>query len=134
MFTAPSEIPIVHGIILNHFRTSLSDWLIVCQEERPTTMPQRLLTLRDDSGPIGLTSALLRHGVNIWADSKLDSREIARDAMAAVWQLPGVGPLRGVTEMTGATLVPDDPAYVYDSKPLHHYFFSFVVLVKARTP
>lgn len=134
MFYAPSEIPLVTGDVLAHYRSALDSWGVTCVETRPETMPKRLLTVRDDGGPAGVTSAVLRLGVNVWADNKVDAAKLARDAVTASWGLRGVGSIKTVSDMTAPSEVDDEPQFTFQGNPLYHYFFTFRVVVKARTP
>lgn len=134
MFTAPSIVDPVVGLVLNHYRAELAVWDVTCAGERPTVFPQRMLTVAEYSPITELGHAIRRFPVNVWAETKPITRDLIGAAMSATWHLPGVGPIRGVTDVTGPDPVNDDPAFTYQGSPLFHYYFTFAVVVKARTP
>lgn len=132
MFIAEARFPIVEGAILAAFRDELGWSDLTVQLQLPETMPKRLVTMRDDSGPQAMSTALQRKGVNVWADSFLDSKNLALDCMAACRLLPRlVGPVKAVSEFVGPYEVTDDPKFTFGSTPLIHHYFAFAVTVKA---
>lgn len=132
MFNPPATFSPVEGHLLGHWRSALASWApISVTRKRPPTMPKRLLTLRDDSGPHRQGTALLDQGVNVWADDPVDAKSICFDAIAALRDISGVGNLVTTSDVVGPREVDDEPAFTYQGMPLHHYYFSFAVLVRA---
>lgn len=132
MFIAEARFPILEGAILDAFKAELSLSTLTVQLMRPDNMPKRLITLRDDSGPQSTSTALHRKGVNIWADSFLDSKNLALDVMEVARRLPMlVGPVKAVSEFIGPYEVPDEPEFTFGNVTLVHHYFAFAVTVKA---
>ena len=131
MFRSQYRYPIVTGLMLAHYRTALTSWTgLQCATERLPTMPKRMLTLREDGGPDDLGVMASGFGVNLWADSAVDAKNLALDAVAATLSLPGVGSIKAIRDLVGAYVVDDDPAFAFGGKPLTHYYFSFDAIVK----
>lgn len=132
MFIAEARFPIVEGDILAAFRGELAWATLTVQLKRPETMPKRLVTLRDDSGPQAMSTALQRKGVSVWADTFVDSKNLALDVMAIARRLPLlVGPVKAAAEFVGPYEVEDDPGFTFGTSPLTHHYFAFAVTVKA---
>jgi len=132
MFLAEYRFPIVSGAVLAHYRERLDHWAgLECAPKRPAVMPRRLLTLREDGGPDSVGVAVWGYGVNVWADSPVDAKSIALDALAASLSLPGVSAIKAVRDVVTPSEVDDDPSYTVNGTPLAHYYFSFDAVVKA---
>lgn len=133
MLRATYRFPIVSGEMLAAYRSGLSSWSgLSCLPKRPEGMPKRLVTLREDSGPDRSGVALWGYGVNVWADSELDAKNLALDAVSVSLTIPGlVGSVKAVRDLVGPYEVPDDPAFTFNGTPLTHFYFSFDAVVKA---
>ena len=132
MFRPQYRYPIVTGLMLAHYRTELASWAgLTCAGKRPASMPKRLLALREDGGPDDLGVMASGFGVNVWADSEVDAKNLALDAVSATLELPGVGSIKAIRDLVGAYEVDDEPAFTFGSKTLTHYYFSFDAVLKA---
>lgn len=137
MFIAEARFPIVDGDILAAFRDHLgwSSLTVQLKLPAPVGMPKRLVTLRDDSGPQGLTTAVQRKGINVWADTFVDSKNLALDCMEIARQLPRlVGPIKASGEFIGPYEIDDEPEFTFGTTTLVHHYFAFAVTVKADAP
>lgn len=133
MLRANYRFPIVSGDMLAEYRAGLAVWAnLDCLPKRPDVMPKRLLTLREDAGPESQGVAVWGYGVNVWADSELDAKNIALDAASISLTIPGlVGGVKAVRDLVGPSEVPDDPVFTFNGAPLAHFYFSFDAVVKA---
>lgn len=132
MFIADPRFPVIEGAVLEAFKEELSWSNLTVQLMRPDSMPKRLVTLRDDSGPQTMGTALHRKGVNVWADSFIDSKNLALDVMQVARRLPLLlGPIKAVSEFVGPYEVPDEPEFTFNGATLVHHYFAFAVTVKA---
>ena len=134
MLRANYRFPIVSGDMLAEYRAGLTSWSsLSCVPKRPETMPKRLLTLREDAGPDRNGVALWGYGGNVWADSELDAKNIALDAVAVTLTIPGRVPgVKAIRDLVGPYEVADEPAFTFGKKPLFHFYFSFDAVVKAN--
>jgi hypothetical protein len=134
MFRPQYRFPIITGDILAAYRAGLTAWSSLdCAPTRPKDMPKRLLTLREDGGPDNGTGlGLWGYGVNLWADSAVDAKNIALDAAAVSLTLAGTSAIKAVRDLVGPYEVEDDPAYTFAGNLLTHFYFSFDATVKAR--
>ncbi len=132
MFISDARFPIIEGPVLEAFKEELSWSSLTVQLMRPDIMPKRLVTMRDDSGPQSVSTALHRKGINVWADSFIDSKNLALDVMQVARRLPLlVGPVKAVSEFVGPYEVADEPEFTFNGKPLVHHYFAFAITVKA---
>ncbi len=132
MLRANYRYPIVQGLMLAAYRTGLSSWAgIQCLPKRADG--RRALALREDGGPDnGAGVAVWGYGVNVWADSETDAKNIALDASAVTLTIPGLVPaVKAIRDLVGPYEVDDDPAFTFGDKTLAHYYFSFDAVVKA---
>lgn len=132
MLRAGYRYPIVQGDMLAMYRSGLASWTgLKCAPTR--TDAKRALTLREDSGPDnGAGVAAWGYGVNVWADSDIDAKKIALDAMTVTLTIPGlVGSIKAIRNVVGPYSIDDEPAFTHGGKPLVHYYFSFDAVVKA---
>lgn len=132
MFISDARFPIIEGAVLDAFKEEL-DWsTLTVQLMRPDNMPKRLITMRDDSGPQSVSTALHRKGINVWADSFIDSKNLALDVMRVARRLPLlVGPVKAVSEFVGPYEVPDEPEFTFNGTSLVHHYLAFALTVKA---
>ena len=93
-------------------------------------MPQRFISIRDDSGPETGGVKVNRFGVNVWASSDVDASNLARDAMASSKRLPGVWRFKATSQHFGPIPIDDDPPIAYGDGAMSHYYFSFAATVK----
>lgn len=134
MLRAVYRFPIVTGDMLTQYRAGLTSWAsLLCVPQRPKTMPKRLLTLREDAGPESQGVAVWGYGVNVWADSAVDAKNIALDAAAVSLTIPGlVGSVKAIRDLVGPYEIEDDPAFTFGGTQLAHFYFSFDAVVKAN--
>lgn len=133
MFRPLYRFPIVTGDMLAAYRLGLTTWTqLQCLPQRPKDMPKRLLTLREDGGPdSGTGIGLWGYGVNVWADSAADAKNIALDAAAVTLEMAGMSAIKGIRDLVGPYEVDDDPSFTFSGVPLSHFYFSFDAAVKA---
>jgi len=131
MFRFRVRFPISDGEVVVHLRSALTSWSgLSVRGKLPTTMPKRMITVRNDSGPQELSRASRRYGINVWADSSVDAENMALDAMEALTGLPNGSPFLSVGSFTGPFEVNDDPAYTFGTKSMTHFYFAFQGTVK----
>lgn len=131
MLRAQYRYPIVSGAMLAQYRVGLASWSsLLCGPERAES--RRALALREDGGPDSLGVAVWSYGVNVWADSTVDAKNITLDAAAVTLTIPGLVPaVKAIRDLVGPYEVEDEPAYTYGGKSLAHFYFSFDAVVKA---
>ena len=122
----------VTGDIVGHFESELASWGATVQGKRPEVMPQRLVTIADVGGPQSVGTRLADMLGNVWADNMVDAWNLVSAAMTAARTLPGIGDIKAVSELVGPREVEDEPAYTFDGKLLHHFYFTFTALVKGN--
>jgi len=131
MFRFRVRFPISDGEVVSALKAALSSWSgLTVQPKLPTTMPKRMITVRNDSGPQELSRASRRYGINVWADSSVDAENMALDAMEALTGLPDGSPFLSVGSFTGPFEIPDDPAYTFGTTSMTHFYFAFQGTVK----
>lgn len=59
----------------------------------PTTMPARMVTIRDDGGPRQAVTKTVAFGVNVWAATDADCSALARLVVALFEASPSSGPV-----------------------------------------
>lgn len=147
MFVAPQRMQISDGLIVATLSEGLtntwgdSDELTVSRTLLQVKT-RRMVTLRDDSGPLTGRVQAKAQGVNVWADSVVDAMDLALDAMAICQAtLPGSrvddGPvvIAATREFSGPFEVEDDVPYIVnvddEPKSLTHMYFTFTADTKA---
>ena len=121
--------PVADGAVVSRIRSELTAWSgLVVQRQRPTVMPKRLVTVRNDGGPVEDVRSLRRYGVNVWADDPLDAEKIALAAMRAC--RARMGPVVHTDQFSGPYEIPDDPAFTFAGKTLSHFYFTFRAVVR----
>jgi len=130
------EFEITTGDLTAYLRSALSRWSgLTVAVKRPETMPQRLLTVRDDAGPpVGVGLILNRYGINAWTDDPVEAEQLVRDAIYELRLLPGVGPFKATRDFFGPTEIEDDPPFTFGETPLSHFYASFAAVVKGTSP
>lgn len=123
--------PVTDGLIVTTIRAALGSWSnLTVQRDRPETMPKRLVTVRNDGGPVNDVRAIRRYGINVWADSSLDAEKIALDAMNACRGIPS--PVKRVDEFSGPYEIQDEPRYTFNGASLTHFYFTFRATVRGQ--
>ena len=121
--------PVTDGAVVTQIRTELASWSsLVVQRKRPATMPKRLITVRNDSGPAEDVRSLRRYGLNVWADDSLEAEQIALAAMKACRSR--MGAIVFTDEFSGPFEVEDEPAFTYEGKLLTHFYLTFRATVR----
>ena len=134
------EFPIVTGPLVSIARAGLiarswSDGLTVRTKKPAGTvadpLTRRMVAVRNDGGPTEGRTALLRVGVNVWADDPIEAERIALD-LVSIFQACPNGVV--VTATSGFSLpyeVPVDVPITAGNKNLTNFYFSFRCGVKA---
>lgn len=92
----------------------------------PTTMPARMVTVRDDGGSRGDVTRPTTLGVNVWAATDADCSDLTRLVLALLEASAGHGPVVACGGTNGPFPVPED-----SGKP--HRYLS-VTLTVTGTP
>lgn len=87
-----------------------------------STMPDRLVTVRDDGGPRSSVTRTPSIGVNVWAVTDEDASDLARLVMALLEAAAGDGPVVAVTDTFG-------PYEVVEESGKPHYYLSADLVV-----
>lgn len=129
------EFPSTMGLVVAGFKSALAassrpyTSSVKVQPKLPDAdkRTQRMVTVRDDSGPDDQTQSRRRQGVNVWAESPVYAENLALFLMAAARSFPNGKPITLVDQMSGPYEVTDDATdlLTVGTKTLSHYFFSF---------
>ena len=145
MFIREQRFPISTGPLVAIAKAGLlaKGWSatgMTIRPERPagTTadpLTRRMVSIRDDSGPVVGRIQSRRQGVNVWADSAVDAENICLDLMSIFEACPDGNPITATRGFSGPYKVPaDNPLTVIVStvpKPLTNFYFAFIADVKA---
>lgn len=137
MLRRSQRFPISDGTIVTTLRDGLTTWTgLTVGTDVPEVKTRRMVTVRDDSGLATGRVQPRRQGINVWADSDVDALNIALDAMhICESDLPTGGIVAAAGQFTGPFRIPEDTPYTAEvageTKPLTHYYFTFVATVKA---
>ncbi len=141
MWIRSQRFPISDGLIVAALRSGLAGtWgaagTLTVGTTVPATKTRRMVTVRDDSGlAIGRVQPR-RQGINVWADSSVDALNLALDAMKICESaLPTGVVIVAANQFTGPYLIEEDVPYTVPvsgvTKSLVHYYFTFILSVKA---
>lgn len=134
-FILDVEHPITDGTIVTWLRAALTGWSgLTVQRKLPPTHTRRMVTVRNDSGPIEGSIARRRYGINVWADTSEDAEQLALDAMSTLRLIPGTGAVVATDQFTGPFEIEDEPAFTVAGKILTHFYFAFRVSVRGTQP
>lgn len=131
-FVAEVKFPVTDGTIVTAIRTALTvSWStgLTVQRKLPATLTNRMVTVRNDSGPQDRQS-LRRYGINVWADDSLEAEQIALDAMAGLRSLAGTGAIAAADQFSGPFEIDDDPPFTVSGESLTHFYFTFRATVR----
>lgn len=138
MFIRPIRFPLGDGVIVAALKSALhTKWGatgFTVTPKLPAVNTRRMVTVRDDSGPQDGRNARRRYGINVWADSAEDAKNIALDVLSIAHVLPDGLTVTATDSFTGPYEIEDDPAYVVDGKQLIHYYCAFRASIKGSTP
>lgn len=129
------EFPITTGVVVAAFKAALTASErsytsgVVVQPKLPTgsARRQRMVTVRDDSGPDDGVQTRRRQGVNVWAETSVNAEKLALFLMAAARAMPDGEPVTATDSFTGPFEVVDDASdlLTVSNTTLSHFFFSF---------
>lgn len=139
MFIREQRFPILDGAIRDCLETGLASWTdLTVETQLPATHTRRMVTISDDSGPVGGRVQARRYRINVWADAAepvsayTSAKNLGLDAMHVLEaDLPGDDGVAAVGGFFGPVDVPDEEPFIVDGAELAHFFFSCVVSVKA---
>jgi len=127
------KFPSSDGLIVTLLRAGLSAyaaelWVSRKLPERPQ---QRMVTVRNDSGPEEGTQARRRYGINVWSNDSVEAEQICLDAMAFLRTAANGQPITMFDNFSGPYEVEDDPQMTVAGKDLFHFYFTFRCSVRA---
>lgn len=102
------------------------------QPKLPAKRVQRMVTVRDDSGPDDGPQTRRRYGFNVWGPSPVEAEGLALLCMAILRSAADGKPITLVDQLSGPYEIEDDPKMVVASKELTHYFFTARVTARGK--
>lgn len=134
------EFPITTGLVVSGFKTALAassrpyTSAVKVQPKLPAAnlRTQRMVTVRDDSGPDDGTQTRRRQGVNVWAETSTNAEHLALFLMAAARSFADGKPITLTDQFSGPFEVVDEGTDLLNvnGAALSHFFFSFRVTAR----
>lgn len=129
------EFPITTGVVVASFKAALSASSrpyasgVKVQPKLPAkaSWANRMVTVRDDSGPDDATQTRRRQGVNVWAETSVYAEKLALFLMAAARAMPDGDPVTATDSFSGPFEVVDEASdlLTVGNTTLSHFFFTF---------
>lgn len=123
-------MPSTIGLCVARAKTVLAEfteeaWKV--QPKLPATKTQRMVTIRDDSGPDDSVQTRRRKGVNVWAPSPVEAENACLLLMAGFRSMPDGNPVTATDQFTGPFEVVDEATdlLTVGGVTLSHYYFAF---------
>lgn len=134
-FIVDVEHSITDGAIVTALRNALTVWTdLTVQRKLPATHTRRMITVRNDSGPVEGSISRRRYGINVWADTSADAENLALNSMTALRLIPGTSGIVATDQFSGPYEIEDEPAFSVAGKILTHFYFTFRVSVRGTQP
>lgn len=86
---------------------------------------QRMITVRDDSGPDDGTQTRRRYGINVWAESPVAAEQLALLTMAVCRNMADGQPITLVDQVSGPIEIDETTPLLAGTVLLFHYYFTF---------
>lgn len=120
--------------VITILTTGLTAWSQLTVDRKLSKVKtRRMITVRNDSGPVESVQSRRRYGFNVWADSSVDAENLAYDAMAVLQVAANGNPITLVDQISGPYEIDDDPQMTVGNKNLFHFYWTARVTVRATS-
>lgn len=121
--------------VITVLHTGLASWSnLTVARKLPAIgdMTRRMITIRNDSGPVEGVQSRRRYGINGWADSSLDAENLLLDAMAILQVCADGNPITLTDQFSGPYEIDEETPYVVGGKPLYHFYATCRISVRGQ--